>query len=220
MDAACAADVLAYLEAQKLSVIAQIRTDIKSTDSKIRINWPRVQEDFEALKAVMEPWYNRTLTAVHDVVQDALGTRYELTSGNERTYLKTAGLYIKSINEHTRAEVAAAVSQSVALDETTDELLERIRTLGVFSLTRAQTIARTELAAASNLAQIESYRGSGVVVGVRVTDGDQDTVCRAVNGLRVKISEARSIPALGHPNCVRRFHHILSVDELESTEAA
>lgn len=217
MGAACANDVLVYLEAQKLSVIAQIR-DQKS--QKIRINWPRVQDDFEALKGVLEPWYKRTLVAVHDVVQDTLGTRYELTSGDERTYLKSAGLYIKQINEYTRSEVAAAVAQSVALDETTDELLERIRTLGVFSLTRSQTIARTELASASNLAQVESYRGSKVVVGIRVTDGDQDTVCRAVNGLRIKIAEARSIPALGHPNCIRKFHHIMDVAELEETEAA
>ncbi len=218
MNTQCANDVLVYLEGQKLSVIAQIR-DQKSKE-KIRINWPRVQEDVEALKGVLEPWYKRALVAVHDVVMDVLDTRYELSGAEERTYLKSAGLNIKGINEVTRAAVADAVKASVELDETTDELLERIRTLPTFSQTRALLIARTELAQATNLAQIESYKSSGVVVGIRITDGDSDAVCAALNGTKVRISEARSIPPLGHPNCVRRFNHILDTSEMESSEAA
>jgi HK97 family phage portal protein len=217
MQQQCANDVLVYLEAQKLSVIGQIRDQ---KQAKVRINWPRVQEDVEALKGVLEPWYKRALVAVHDVVMDVLDTRYELSGTDERTYLKSAGLNIKGINEYTRQAVAEAVQTSVALDETTDELLERIRTLPTFSQTRAALIARTELAQATNLAQIESYKASDVVVGVRITDGDQDAVCAAINGTKVRISEVRSIPPLGHPNCIRRFNHILDSSEMESSEAA
>lgn len=218
MQGHCANDVHVYLEDQKNFVLGQIEEQSKA--NKIRINWPRVQEDYETLKGVVEPWYKRVLVAVHDVVQDVLDTRYELSSSDERTYLKSAALNIKGINEYTRMAVNNAVQQSVDLDETVDELAQRIRDLYVFSESRALEIARTELAQATNLAQIESYRASEVVVGVRITDGDVDKVCADLNGKRVKIAEARSIPPLGHPNCIRRFWHILDVAELSDSEAA
>jgi RNA processing factor Prp31 len=214
----CANDVHAYLNEQRAFVVAQIEDQSKAR--KIRINWPRVQQDYDTLKGVLEPWYKRTLTAVHDVVQDILDTRYELTGTDERTYLKAAALNIKGINEYTRTSVAKAIATSVELDETVEELAMRINDLYVFSESRALEIARTELAQATNLSQIESYKASDVVVGVRITDGDQDSVCAALNGRRVKIAEARSIPPLGHPNCVRRFWHILDAAELAESEAA
>lgn len=217
MSGQCTTDVYGYLSGQMAYVITQVQEQDKT---KIRINWPRVQEDYETLKGVLEPWYKRALVAVHDVVQDVLDTRYELSSSDERTYLKSAALNIKGINEHTRQQVADAVKLSAELDESIDELVSRIRTLGAFSMERATLIAQTELATTTNLAQIESYRASEVVVGIRVTDGDMDTVCANLNGKRVKISEARSIPPLGHPRCVRRFWHITDVRELEDSEAA
>lgn len=212
----CAKDVQAYLDGQRSFVLAQI--DAQS--EKIRVNWNRVQEDLDAIKSVLEPWYKRALVAVHDVVQDVLDTRYELSSTDERTYLKAAALNLKGINETTRAAVAAAIALSVELDETPEELKERIMLLGAFSEERATLIATTELATSTNLAQIESYRASDVVVGVRITDGDSDKVCANLNGTKVKISEARSIPPLGHPNCVRRFWHIIDASEMASSEAA
>jgi hypothetical protein len=214
----CTNDVQAYLTAQQAEVLRQIQEQQKA--QKIRINWPRVQEDYETLKAALEPWYKRALVAVHDVVQDVLDTRYELSGADERTYLKTAGLNIRGINDTTRSAVADALKTSLALDETVAELEVRIRTLDAFSATRAHLIAATELAQATNLAQVESYRASKVVLGILVTDGDLDTVCKEVNGKRIKIGEARSIPALGHPNCRRRFHHITDASELEDSEAA
>lgn len=214
MQIQCKSDVQGYLDAQKYFVLAQIENKGKSS-SKVRISWPRVQEDYEALRGVLEPWYKRVLVAVHDVVQDVLDTRYEISGSDERTYLKATALNIKGINDYTRSQVAAAVALSTELDETVEELTDRIRALGVFSEARAVLIARTELVTATTLAQIESYKSSEVVVGVHITDGDQDAVCKAVDGLRLKMSEARSVPPLGHPNCIRKFWHILDVKELE-----
>lgn len=217
MHSQAARDVSAYLDAQRDHVLSQIDS---TKSQKIRINWPRVQEDYDALKGVLEPWYKRALVAVHDVVQDVLDARYELSSTDERVYLKAAALNIRGINDYTRAAVASAVSTSVELDETADELAQRIRGLHVFSAERAAMIAETELAQATNLSQVESYRASEIVVGILITDGDFDDVCKKINGTKVKMSEARSIPPLGHPNCKRRFTHITDVRELEDTEAA
>lgn len=219
MQGQAARDVYAFLGGQQSYVLAQL-TDDKARSGKARINWPRLQEDVETLKGVLEPWYKRVLVAVHDVVQDVLDTRYELSSTDERTYLKAAALNIKGINETTRSAVAAAVAKSVDLDETTSELADRIAALDVFSMERATVIAQTELAQATNLSQIESYKASEVVVGMLITDGDLDEICKAVNGLRVRISEARSVPPLGHPNCRRRFWHITDAKELAESEAA
>lgn len=218
MTGQCANDVYGYLSTQQAMVLTQIQEQTKA--AKIRINWPRIQEDIDALKSVLEPWYKRALVAVHDVVQDVLDTRYELSGVDERIYMKSAALNIRGINDVTRNSVAEAIRTSVDLDETTDELLSRIRTLDVFSEVRAQLVARTELAQATNLAQLESYKASEVVVGFRITDGDMDKVCADLNGKRVQISEARSIPALGHPNCIRRFWHILDVAELSTDSEA
>jgi hypothetical protein len=216
----CANDVQAYLTAQQSEVLRQIAEQSKARGSKLRINWPRVQEDYEALRGVLEPWYKRALVAVHDVVQDVLDTRYELSGADERTYLRSAGLNIRGINDVTRASVTQALKTSVELDESVEELTTRIMGLDVFSATRSHLIAATELAQATNLSQVESYRASSVVVGILVTDGDLDTVCAEMNGKRIRIGEARSIPPLGHPNCRRRFHHITDARELEDSEAA
>lgn len=215
MQASCTTDVHAYLLGQLSYVEQQVLAD----GQKARINWPRVQEDVERLKSVLEPWYKRALVAVHDVVQDALSERYELSGTEERTYLKSAALNIKGINETTRRAVADAISKSVELDETTDELTARLRALDVFSSSRAVLIAKVELAQAANLAQLTSYISSEVVVGVQISDGDQDEVCLELNGRKVPIKEARSIPPLGHPNCTRAFHHIMNVADLESEAA-
>lgn len=213
MKAQCTREVAGYLDEQKSYVLDQVDTSAKAA---FRINWPRLTEDTDKLKSVLEPWYKRTLTAIHDLVQDVLGTRYEMSGSDERTYLKSAAINIKGINEETRSAVAAAVKQSLALDESTEELKARIEGLGVFSSDRASLIAETELASASNLAQIESYKSSDVVVGVLISDGDGDVVCAAMDGMKVAIAEARSIPPLGHPRCVRRFTHITDTADLES----
>jgi hypothetical protein len=78
----------------------------------VRVNWPRLQEDIDTLRGTLEPWYKRVLVAVHDVVQDVLDTRYELSSTDERTYLKSAALNIRGINEYTRSAVADAIALS------------------------------------------------------------------------------------------------------------
>jgi HK97 family phage portal protein len=223
MQGQCKRDVQGFLSTQRDFVLAQVEEQNKARSggsTKVRINWPRLQEDIDTLKSALEPWYKRVLVAVHDVVQDVLDTRYELSSTDERTYLKSAALNIRSINEYTRSAVADAVATSVALDETADELATRIKGLHVFSDERATLIAGVELATATNLAQIESYKASDVVVGMLITDGDHDDVCKALDGAKVKISEARSIPPLGHPHCVRRFWHITDASEFAEGEAA
>lgn len=220
MQAQCGSDVQGYLIAQRDAVLAQVTNTDGKAREKLRINWPRVQEDFDTLRGVLEPWYKRALVAVHDVVQDVLDERYELSGADERTYLKSAALNIKGINEYTRNSVAGAVTASTDAGETAEQLRARIADLNVFSAERAYLIARTELATSVNLAQLESYKASGIVVGVRITDGDADKVCAAVDGMKVPISEARSIPPLGHPNCVRRFWHITDANELADSEAA
>jgi hypothetical protein len=223
------ADVQKYLDEQKQFVLEALAEQQQNAQGKgkaagagsaprWRVNWPRLQEDVDTLKSVLEPWYKRVLVAVHDVVQDALSVRYELSGTEERTYVKNAGLNIKGIAESTRLEVSRALKASMDLDESYEELTLRIERLGVFDAVRSELIARTELATATNLAQLESYKASDIVVGVLVSDGDSDDVCSAMDGTMVPINEVRSIPPLGHPNCVRKFSHITDVNELQQTQ--
>jgi hypothetical protein len=75
----------------------------------------------------------------------------------------------------------------------------RIRGLPAFGSARATVVARTELGASQNEAALASYTASGVVVGVRVHDGDYDDACAAMDGRTFALDQAP--PSLQHPNC-------------------
>ena len=89
-----------------------------------------------------------------------------------------------------------------------------------WSRSRAETISRTEVGSASNLASVASFRASGVVVGVLVLDGDDCGLTShegspKANGLRFPLEEASNVPPLAHPRCVRAISPIVDAGELE-----
>lgn len=71
---------------------------------------------------------------------------------------------------------------------------------------RAERIARTEVAEVLNQSQLSLYRDSGVT-HVLVHDGTKDGICDEANGQTWTIADAE-LAALGHPNCGRWFEPI------------
>lgn len=82
------------------------------------------------------------------------------------------------------------------------EFADRLDAAGLFSDSRADTIARTEIGLAQNYGQGETYKAAGFVT-VIVQDGDCDE-CIEFDGAEWPVDRALEEP-LQHPNCVRSF---------------
>lgn len=195
------------------------------------ISAPKADErpDFEReqakLNALLARWYKRMGAAVVPLAEDYLGVSFELDDPQTRAFLELAGANVVGILEHTRAEVAAALQAGQAAGEGVEALARRVRALGVFSDGRARTIARTELAIASQASALASYTASGVVHGVRILDGDgcglrsHDDPTKA-DGLIIPLDQMADIPHLAHPNCVRAFSPVVDPGEVSRGVAA
>lgn len=76
---------------------------------------------------------------------------------------------------------------------------------------RADLIARTEMARANNYGTLYGYEQSGVVTHVEVMDNELERSCQActeANGQTWALDYARD-HELGHPNCVRAFRPVV-----------
>jgi HK97 family phage portal protein len=177
--------------------------------SKARFTF-NLTDEIARLTKALQPWYRRVMISVHDLVQQVVGNEYEISDSLMQKYLKAAGVDIRGITEVTRD----AVRQVFKDNPNTTEAITALRNLPEFSPTRAKTIAITEIAKATNLASLASYKQSGVVKGVRILDGDIDERCETLNGKRFTLEQAANIPILGHPNCRRQFLPITNADEL------
>jgi len=93
-----------------------------------------------------------------------------------------------------------------------EPLARRLQDVWAFGSARGRVVARTELGTSQNAAALTSYRGSGVVVGVRVHDGDYDAACSAMNGRTFTLDQAPA--GLQHPNCTRALGPLTDAAEL------
>lgn len=173
------------------------------------------EEESELLRAVLEPAYLAALDGVHGLTEDVLGVSFALDDTVTRRFLADAGQNIVGINQTTRDAVRAALIAGQAEGESLSQLAKRLRALPEFGRARAQMIARTELAQASNRGALESYESSGVVVGITVVDGDYDAECAAMNGRRFTLRDARGVAPLQHPACKRALIPLTEVSQLE-----
>jgi hypothetical protein len=168
------------------------------------------------LGETLTPLQLRVLGEVQRLVVAELGIAFDLDDPATREYLRQAGTNIVGITDTTRAAVQDALIAGQAEGEGIDALARRLRDLPAFNAPRGRVVARTELGTSQNLAAIESYRASGVVVGVRVLDGDYDAACQAMNGRTFPLDRA---PApLEHPNCTRALAPV--TDAAEMTRSA
>lgn len=212
--------VTIYLVDQQRRVLARVRNDFKAAPfiehkdyGEEVLEW---NEEQRALEAIFDTAYRQALSGTTGLVEAALSVSFEIDDPLTRAYLQQAGRQIVGISEVTQRAISHTLQEGQALGEGVDELLQRIQRLTQFSETRAATIARTELGTATNLATVTSFEASGVVVGVRVHDGtDHDGVCADLNGKTFGLAEARGIPALAHPNCVRAFAPLTRAAQLE-----
>lgn len=201
------ADLRSFLDQQRRRVTAALRAGQDTAEGLV------AEGEATLLGEVLQPLQASLLDDVHGLVVSELGIAFDLDDPTTRAYLRAAGSNIVGITATTRDAVRAALVAGQAEGEGIDQLAARLRDLPAFNAKRARTVARTELGHASNTAAIASYRASGVVVGVRVFDGDYDAACQAMNGRVFALGQEPA--TLLHPNCRRAFAPIVDASEME-----
>jgi HK97 family phage portal protein len=195
-----------YLAAQERRVNARLREGADIADGLI------VEGEATLLGETLAPLQRRVLDDVHSLVVGELGIAFDLDDAATREFLRSAGANITGITSTTREAVRAALIEGQANGEGIPQLAARLRALPAFSPSRAVTVARTELGHAANTAALASYRASGLVVGVRVFDGDYDAACASMHGRTFTLGQEPA--TLEHPNCRRAFAPIVDASEL------
>jgi HK97 family phage portal protein len=196
-----------FLASQLSRVNAALRAGADTADALV------VEGEATLLGDVLVPLQSEVLSGVQRLVVAELGIAFDLDDAATRAYLHSAGSNIVGITQTTRDAVRAALVEGQANGEGIDQLAARLRDLPAFNDKRARLVARTELGHASNTAALANYRASGVVVGVRVFDGDYDGACQAMNGRTFALGQEPSM--LQHPQCRRAFAPIVDAAELE-----
>lgn len=168
------------------------------------------EEEQLRLAAIMEERYRRMLEAVNEAIRTVFGlsaNRMRLTDSAVNRILIDAAHRVVRIDETTRQAIAEQLRLGQELGLSTWEIANGVPSIGYHGVDglyketwkgRAETIARTELQHAQNIASYDRYQATGMVDQLEIRDGDDDEPCRSRDGTVVPLS-AR--PQLAHPNC-------------------
>jgi len=169
----------------------------------------------EALAAILDPRYVGMLNATHEAVGSALAPflgfdaeGFRLDDAATRALLAESAERVVLITAATRDALRAQLREGQRRGYSAHEIAygvpaEDYRGVDhLFRTTwkgRAETVARTELAHAQNVASLNRYEATGLVAEVEIVEHDDtDAPCAARNGKVVPLSEK---PGLLHPNC-------------------
>ena len=129
---------------------------------------------------------------------------------------------VTAINATTRTLLQTLVANAIEQGQSVSMLQAAIRAAGAFSASRAETIARTELAFAHVQGNLAGWRASGVVAGKRWlladTHPESDECDEAADAGSVDL-EAEFLPGIkappAHPNCLCDLLPVLKPDDNE-----
>ena len=200
------AELVVFFDRQGVRVVRRWEQGANTADLLVP------ESEAQLLADVLEPLQASLLRSTSAMVETNLEVSFVVDDVATRQYLADAGVNIVGITDTTREAVRAALLEGHAAGESIAQLARRLRGLPAFGSVRAEMVSRTELGTSQNTAALASYRASGVVVGVRVLDGDYDQACADMNG---RVFALGSEPAaLEHPRCVRAFAPLTDAAEL------
>lgn len=141
---------------------------------------------------------------------DALAEKYGRERGAELIGMKWVdGELVENpnaewaISHTTRDRTNELLQEAMSEGWSPQRFAERLEESGLYDESRAEMIARTEVAIAQNSGQIDTMREAGYD-RVYVYDSDYDEECAAVDGKVASLAWAAANPT-AHPNCVRSF---------------
>ena len=127
-----------------------------------------------------------------------------------------AGELVTAVSETTRQAVADLTTQALAEGWSNNDLADALDSSGAFGGARAETIARTETAAADVQGALIGWQASGVVTGKQwlVADANECDLCAELDGEVVELDGEfpDGDPPL-HPNCRCTVLPVLSADD-------
>jgi HK97 family phage portal protein len=197
-----------FLEEQKGRATRALRAGADDASDLI------VEGEARLLGEVLEPLQLSLFDDVQRLVIAELGIAFDLDDPATREYLRQAGQNIVAITNTTGDAVRTALIEGQANGEGIPQLARRLRDLPAFDQARARVVARTELGHSQIEGALASYRASGVVVGVRIHDGDEDAACAGRDGTVMTLDAAGGTPRLIHPNCTAAFAPVVDASEL------
>lgn len=199
--------VTAYFEAQAAAVRAAVSGFGKADTKAMRVDdiFPAGQD--EELTIILNGFYLEVDSAAWTLLEEALGlSEYDAAGSVTQRILMNGAARVVEINGVTKAAIQEVLIEAEQQGYNLFQTVQGVADDGFAGLNavveetyrgRAETIARTETAYATNDATLGRYREAGVEQ-IDIIDGDGDDCCASRNGTRVPIS---SSPDLCHPNC-------------------
>ena len=134
-----------------------------------------------------------------------IGTKFELTKEVMDTIENKSMNFAKKVNETTKKKLRKELGEGISEGEGVPELSDRVS--NIFKERRkyeSVRIARTEVNSASNGAELEAYKQSGIIEKKEwLAEPDACEICAALDGETAKLKESfgefDTPPA--HPNC-------------------
>lgn len=167
---------------------------------------PTLDDVLNSWKTVWHGHYSNVAKVVYEETATYLEVDmvFEETSPGEIRILESGGKRLNSLDvpAHVSAEIRAALIEGRKRGDGPRQIARAIRA-EVGSTSKATTIARTETKYAQNIASIEAYKKSEVVIGLRAFDnqtGYDDEDCTERDGKVYSFDEAETLTAEEHPN--------------------
>jgi len=200
--------VVSLLKEQRKRVIKALKvgkhlTAITKQDEFDLIDWDKENELFFKVSL---PEFTAIVDERGRRIARLIGTEFEMTPNIQKFIDEKALTFAKVVNETTRATIREALKEGIANGEGIRELTARINDIYKDRETwEAERIARTEVLWASNGADLEVYKESGVVEKKEwLAQPDCCAECDALDGEVVDLDENFSsgddTPPL-HPSC-------------------
>jgi HK97 family phage portal protein len=188
-----------------------------NAESKTKASTLVTAADDAELEKVVKRWYVKIIELSWDTWNSELGATldFDLTDPAVNRVLQFSGKRIKDINDTTRSQLQDVLRYGEAHGWSIDDFVRGDpdnHIPGIMDLVaetyagRSETIARTELGFAQNIATTGRYRDAGVKDVLVLDNGldDDDQPCQDADGQIWSVEQAEENP-LEHPKCTRGF---------------
>lgn len=191
-------------------------------------------KDFADLATIYGTQYTLVLELLWSEINGAIGdgSRFDVADPFVQEFASRGSARVTGIAESTRKElrayIADAAKRGLSVDQmvggvydadTREVIVRPLREIVAETYkNRSKTIARTELGYAANAGAAARYKATGLVLAVKVYDGDDcgwrghNDPDKAHHSIRT-LDEAEA-HTLAHPNCQRAFGPITEASEL------
>lgn len=202
-------DIMRAAHAYLLSLLQRAHRDMPHHVMNKDVHRDAFMTFSDTLRSILRSLWLDSAADAADVANAGFSLEH-FDNGAEEYARTQAAELIREVDRETRRGVRELTARAVREGMSPDEVAAELEDSYLFSGSRAETIARTEVAVAQNRGQL-ALLGELDIEKVLVHDGDSDDECEEADGQIWDIEEAEENPT-AHPNCVRAFSPIDRTD--------